>query len=602
MENNGIMYIVLTPMTAASAAFRRGNTSNGSSSNGGNAARRSGTVWVLQEADAAGKPCASETVVAPEQLPAAVAACEQRPEPVRWVWESARAVYSQLLRSGITVERSHDLSLVRGILRLSEAAPPSPYIQRLREQLPEDEPDLLPRQLQPVPPPANQSSLFDGLDGLESLGRPSQPPETGPEELLSELQDQLAAIAASPASGGLALLVAAESAGGLIAVEMEHAGIPWRRDLHEAILEEALGPRPPEGQRPRKLEELAGELRRLLGNPGLNPDSPQEILRALHRAGIEVRTTRSWELKEQNHPVIAPLLHYKKLSRLLSANGWSWLDSWVRDGRFRPEYVVGGVVSGRWASRGGGALQIPKTVRDAVRADPGHLLVVADAAQLEPRVLAALGRDSALAAAARGKDLYQGIADRNFDGDRAKAKMAMLGAMYGATHGEGGRLMPVLTRAYPQAIGVVERGARAGEAGRTVSSHLGRSSPPASERWLRAQQTTSAEEQRRADSLARSRGRFTRNFVVQATAAEWALCWLADIRRRLRAASSASPAGELVFFLHDEVMLHVPRGRVEEVSAMVSDAAEAATQLLFGRIPLEFPVMVTAVESYADAK
>ena len=35
---------------------------------------------------------------------------------------------------------------------------------------------------------------------------------------------------------------------------------------------------------------------------------------------------------------------------------------------------------------------------------------------------------------------------------------------------------------------------------------------------------------------ARDRGRFTRNFVVQGTAAEWALCWMGEIRRRLRAA------------------------------------------------------------------
>ena len=44
-----------------------------------------------------------------------------------------------------------------------------------------------------------------------------------------------------------------------------------------------------------------------------------------------------------------------------------------------------------------------------------------------------------------------------------------------------------------------------------------------------------AADQRRARSQARDWGRFTRNFVVQGTAAEWALCWLADLRRRLRA-------------------------------------------------------------------
>lgn len=79
------------------------------------------------------------------------------------------------------------------------------------------------------------------------------------------------------------------------------------------------------------------------------------------------------------------MLAYKELARLHSAHGWSWLDQWVSGGRFRPVYVVGGVVSGRWASRGGGALQIPRTLRICVRAEPGWKLVVADAAQVELR-------------------------------------------------------------------------------------------------------------------------------------------------------------------------------------------------------------------------
>ena len=282
-----------------------------------------------------------------------------------------------------------------------------------------------------------------------------------------------------------------------------------------------------------------------------------------------MKSTRKWELRESSHPVIEPLLEYKSLSRLHTANGWSWLDAWVDGGRFRPEYVVGGVVSGRWASRGGGALQIPRQVRGAVHADPGHKLIVADASQLEPRVLVALAQDSSMAEAARDQDLYAGIAAKGFGGDRAKAKMALLGAMYGATSGEAGRLMPQLARTYPRAVDFVERAARAGEAGGTVTTRLGRSSPPPSERWFLSQRSATAEEQRRAESIARSRGRFTRNFVVQGSAADWAACWLAELRRRLRtlraARADGSGAGrpELVFFLHDEVMVHAPEEGVD---------------------------------------
>lgn len=511
----------------------------------------------------------------------------------RWVFERTQHWYPALLHGGVTVERCHDLALSGAILAQSEFTAASRYAAQHREQRAEMEPDL-PRSVQPVPASADQFTLFD-----EEVAA-----GTAVQDLAEELAGQLEAINSSSRRGRTQLLIAAESAGALIAAEMQHAGLPWRVNVHEEILSDALGPRPPQDQRPSKLEELAIQLRQLLNAPAFNPDSPQELIRTLHRAGIEVKSTKSWELEQHKHPAIAPLLEYKKLSRLLAANGWSWLDAWVQDGRFRPEYVVGGVVTGRWASRGGGALQIPKVIRDAARPDPGYRLVVADAAQLEPRVLAALAQDSQLAKAAQGKDLYAGIAEQGF-GDRATAKIAVLGAMYGATTGESGRLMPRLAKTYPRAVGFVEQAARAGEAGGTVSSFLGRSCPPPSQDWHRSQVSATAQEQQRADSIARTRGRFTRNFVVQSTAAEWAMCWLAELRRRLRASASrgsGTPAGQLVFFLHDEVVVHAPADRAEEAAGYVAEAAEAATKLIFGAIPIDFAVETLIVDSYADAK
>lgn len=531
-------------------------------------------------------------------LPAVVRELEQR-RP-RWIWHRTQDWYPALLEAGVELERCYDLSLSGAILAHSEFTAHTPYALRAEKMTQDDDLQQPPRVLQPPPPPADQGALFED-PGVQSELRPAL------DELRAEYAAQQEALADAGTDGNrrqrLQLLLAAESAGAMIAAEMQHAGVPWREELHEQILADHLGPRPPAGHRPAKLEALTTELRRLLHSPALNPDSPQELMRALHRNGIEVKSTRQWELKESTHPAIEPLLAYKKLSRLHTANGWTWLDAWVRNGRFQPEYVVGGVVSGRWASRGGGALQIPRQIRGAVHADPGHKLIVADASQLEPRVLVALAQDSTMAEAARDQDLYAGIAAKGFGGDRAKAKMALLGAMYGATSGEAGRLMPQLARTYPRAVGFVEQAARAGEAGKTVTSRLGRSSPPPSEQWFRSQQSTSAEEQRRADSIARSRGRFTRNFVVQGSAADWAACWLAELRRRLRGLrADGSVSGELVFFLHDEVMVHAPDGAVESCIRAIEDAANAAKELLFGRIPVEFPVSVAVVDSYDSAK
>jgi DNA polymerase-1 len=445
---------------------------------------------------------------------------------------------------------------------------------------------------------ASTATLFDDLDAPE--GR-------SPDELVAELRLQLEAVAGSAAPGRLRLLLAAESAGALVAAEMSADGLPWDTAVHDALLVGLLGGRPAHGGAPPALVELAGRIREILRAPDLNVDSPPDVLRALRRAGIDAASTRQWELQEIDHPVIAPLLEHKKLSRLLAANGWTWMETWIRDGRFHPEYVPGGVVTGRWAASGGGALQLPRQIRAAVRADPGWRLVVADAAQLEPRVLAALAEDRAMADAGRGTDLYQGLVDAGVVDTRAHAKVAMLGAMYGATSGESGRLMPRLVRAYPRATGYVEQAARAGESGGVVSTRLGRSSPPPGDAWRDVQQTgrageASAADAARARTAARDQGRFTRNFVVQGSAAEWALCWLAGLRRRLAAMERPGSRPHLVFFLHDEVMVHAPDDRVDEVRAAVAEAAAEAGRLLFGDAPVDFPVTIAVVDDYAQAK
>src|SRR5690625_2166220 len=145
-------------------------------------------------------------------------------------------------------------------------------------------------------------------------------------------------------------------------------------------------------------------------------------------------------------------------------------------------------------------------------------------------------------------------------------------------------------------------------------SVLGRPSPPLPEAVKAAQDRqhdadATDDDRRRARRLARDWGRFTRNFVVQGTAAEWALCWLADLRNRLRAMAgpdAVRPDGtatgpHLVFFLHDEVIVHTPADLAEDVATAVREAAAGAGRLLFGDFPIVFPLDVAVVDTYADA-
>jgi DNA polymerase-1 len=500
-------------------------------------------------------------------LAAEVARREAEDGP-RWVWASTAATYPRLLRHDVRVNRCHDLELTEALLLGHDGhwgEPRALAAQWARLH------DL------PVPPDnaapeatLDQPALFDevpasGFDPIEAV--------------VDCYRDQLGRVARTEQPGRFRLLVSVESAGGLVGAEMGHVGLPWDVVEHDAVLRELLGEPPVGAGLPPRLAELAEEINAAFG-ARVHPESPAELLRAFSRAGIVLPSTRAYVLKAVDHPAVRPLLEFKELYRLWTAHGWSWRTQWVRDRRFRPEYVPGGVVSGRWATRGGGALQIPKVVRRAVVADPGWTFVVADAGQLEPRVLAAMAGDAGLAAAGATGDLYHALSVEAFAGDRPKAKVAMLGAMYGQTGGAAVPALAALRARFPVAWDFVERAARTGEGGGLVRSWLGRTCPPTG---------------RMSPEQARARGRFTRNFVVQATAAEWALALLAAVRTTL------PPDAALVFFQHDEVMVHTPREHADAVAAAIGAAGERASRLLFGDTVVRFPLDVSIVDCYADA-
>ena len=519
-------------------------------------------------------------------LATSVAVIEREHHP-RWVWPSTAEIYPLLLAAGVRVDRCYDLGLAEGLLLN--------YAGRHREPrglaaawarvaglpVPDDAPPAK-HVDQPVLFEPDPDDLPGGADPLDAV--------------VAVYADQRERLAGAEIAERLRLLLAAESASALVATEMSRHGLPWRVDIHQRLLTEALGPRPMPGARPRKLAELAEAVSAAFDGREVNPDAPASVVRAFKRVGIEVPSSRAWVLKQVDHPAIAPLLEYKELSRLYAAHGWSWLESWVHNGRFRPEYVVGGVISGRWATNGGAALQLPKLLRAAVLAEPGWSLVVADASQLEPRVLAALSDDRRMAEVAADVDLYASLAKDSFEGERSRAKIALISAMYGGTSGEAGPLLVTLRRRFPDAVGYVEDAARAGEEGRMVRSRLGRTSPLASSLVRDLVEGTDEGQSRQA---ARNWGRFTRNFVVQASAADWTAALLASLRGQL---ALRAPRAELVFFQHDEVIVHAPQEDADAVVAEIGAAAIQATRLVFPGTQVRFPLHAKVVDCYADAK
>ena len=538
-----------------------------------------GAVLVALHPD--GQP-AGEVLHEPD-LPTAVAS---RPQVTRWVWRSSAEIYPRLLASGVRVERCYDIENTEGLLlghegRLGEPRSAAAAWARLSGG--------------PVPPdpplrgvvPGEQSSLF------EIAAEP-----VAFEALLRVYADQLRRHGLTEHPDRMRLLTASESSGMLIAAEMDRAGLPWSESAHRDVLAELLGDRFGGTGEPRRLTELADEVSAAFGRR-VRPDLPADVLKAFKQAGHQLKSTRRWELETIDHPAVAPLVEYKKLYRIYTANGWSWLHDWVHDGRFRPGFVPGGTVSGRWITNGGGGLQIPKVIRRAVVADPGWRLVVADASQLEPRILAAISRDPALMEVASDPgDLYKAVSDKAFSGDRATAKVAVLGAIYGQTSGDGLKNLAMLRKRFPSAVAYVDDAARAGEEGRLVRTWLGRTCPPAGTPLDAAQLEGPPADEPQTDARhARARGRFTRNFVVQGSAADWALLMLAALRQSL-----ADLKAELVFFQHDEVIVHCPADEAATVADAIQTASDLAGTLTFGRTPTRFAFTTATVTTYADAK
>ncbi|MEI7030547.1 bifunctional 3'-5' exonuclease/DNA polymerase [Streptomyces pratensis] len=522
--------------------------------------------------------------------PDLVEAVRSRPDVVRWVWRSTAGIYPRLLAAGVRVERCYDVECAESLLlghagRLGEPRSAAAALARLDDApVPSDPPAR-------AAEPGAQSSLFD--------------PPSGPGVpfggLLRVYADQVRRHDAARRPDRMRLLTAAESAGRLVAAEMHRAGLPWRADVHREVLHGLLGERYAGGGEPRRLAELADEVSAAFGRR-VRPDLPADVVKAFAQAGIAVKSTRRWELEGLDHPAVEPLIAYKKLYRIWTAHGWSWLQDWVRDGRFRPEYQPGGTVSGRWTTNGGGALQIPKVIRQAVVADAGWRLVVADADQMEPRVLAAISRDPGLMeVAGHDGDLYTALSDRAFHGDREHAKLALLGAVYGQTSGDGLKNLAALRRRFPLAVAYVDDAARAGEEGRVVRTWLGRTSPPVAAAGGDEEAGLPQEggESTADGGLARARGRFTRNFVVQGSAADWALLLLAALRRSLFVRGLRA---ELVFFQHDEVIVHCPAEEAAAVTEAIRTAGELAGRTAFGETPVRFPFTTAVVERYADAK
>ncbi|MDX1421129.1 MAG: DNA polymerase [Rubricoccaceae bacterium] len=307
------------------------------------------------------------------------------------------------------------------------------------------------------------------------------------------------------------------------------------------------------------------------------------------------------------HPLPALILDWRKLAKLKS----TYVDKLPElvhpeTGRVHTDFNQAVTATGRLSSSNPNLQNIPirteqgREIRRAFVAEEGHLLVSADYAQIELRIIAHMSGDEGLIAAFNeGLDIHTATAARVFDvalddvtrGMRDRVKQVNYGIPYGISafglaqrlrigNKEAQTLIDSYRASYPEVgnflDGLLEEARQRGY----VETLLGR------RRYV--PQITARNPRDRA--LAE---RIAVNMPVQGTQADMIKTAMVAIHARLRDEGLAS---RMILQVHDELVFEAPEGEVEALKTLV-------TEEMKGALPLSVPIVVEigVADNWLDA-
>lgn len=534
----------------------------------------------------------------PGRLAAVVRTVDDALRP-RWVWWSNETA-AALVAAGVRVSTCWDVAAVERVLFGGWRADPARVWAHLHD---------LPLESIPRPGPLDLFSQADHDDGDHDGpiradghldpgwvdgGWSASPDGLGVWAAVALTAAERQRVLLAGIDGARTLATArSESAAELLCAELSADGLPVDRAAAEAIVGGFIGPRPRSDaeaaeQRARRDDEV---LRLVPDGGNVDLRSPGQVRSLLRRVGIEVPDTRAWRLESlrDTHPLVGALLAWRKAERVATTYGYGWLGEHVGgDGRLRGAWSGSDGAAGRMTASAG-LHNMPADLRGSVVAEPGHSFVRADLGQIEPRVLAAVSGDGALAAATAEDDMYAPVA-RHLGVDRDTAKVAVLGAMYGQTTGHGAQVLPRLVSSYPVAMAYLEAADRSGQGGRHLRTYGGRLIPMGST-------NVSEMSDREARSRAAARGRYARNALVQGAAAELFKVWAVTVRAR-----GAPIDARIVLCLHDELLVHVPSKEADTAAQLVADCLVEAAHRWAPDGSVRFVADISTIPRWSDAK
>jgi DNA polymerase-1 len=207
-----------------------------------------------------------------------------------------------------------------------------------------------------------------------------------------------------------------------------------------------------------ELGKIAGRIFSAAGHE-FNINSPKQLGVVLYdelkivperqkKTATGARTTREEELTKlaDKNPVVADILVYRELQKLLSTYIEKVPALIAADGRLHAQFLQAGTTTGRMASESPNLQNIPikteygRRIREAFAAEKGNVLVAIDYSQIELRIAAGLSGDKKLLGVFKeGGDIHTAVASEvfgvppeNVDREmRRRAKVINFGILYG---------------------------------------------------------------------------------------------------------------------------------------------------------------------------
>ena len=368
--------------------------------------------------------------------------------------------------------------------------------------------------------------------------------------------------------------------------------------------------------------EVANELAQLehriyeLAGSEFNVGSPKQLGELLFdKLGLDTkgvrRTKTGWSteaetLEALDHPIIAPILEYRELSKLKG----TYLDAlpplvWAKTGRLHTTFNQVVAETGRISSQDPNLQNIPirsalgMKIRRGFIAAPNHVLIAADYSQIELRILAHLSGDELLRAAFRDRldvhtqtaaEVFEVPPDQVTSGQRRIAKAVNYGLAYGQSDFGLARALDIprtqaaeYARRYFQRFPTIHKFmddivavARAQGGARTV---LGR--------WRPIANLLS-----KSPAARHAAERIAQNTPMQGTGAD--LIKLAMLRTSERIAKERWPI-RMLLTVHDELVFEAPPNVASEVGAALKQEMENVYSLA---VPLEVDIGIG--ETWAD--